>query len=150
MTEHLPVIDIRAQLLARTFQREAMPLPFARDIFLLETHIAGIQYHQAKTIRAELQPGLMLKLLREPNNVHDRLAIGILTLDNIKLGYVPRLRNAVLARLMDAGKLLVAEVTRVIEPEAAGDEDESLYWDEEFRPCHDENEVRFRISLREQ
>lgn len=150
MTEHLPVIDIRSQLLARTFQREAMPLPFARDIFLLETHIAGIQYHQAKTIRPELQPGLMLKLLREPNNVHDRLAIEILTLDNIKLGYVPRLRNAVLARLMDAGKLLVAEVTRVIEPEAAGDEDESLYWDEESRPYHDKNEVRFRISLREQ
>lgn len=41
---------------------------------------------------------------------HDSLAIIVLTGSSQKIGYVPRHRNPILARLMDADKVLVAEV----------------------------------------
>jgi hypothetical protein len=41
------------------------------------------------------------------------LAIEVLTQGRVKRGYVPKNSNPVLARLMDGGKLLVAEVASV-------------------------------------
>jgi hypothetical protein len=62
------------------------------------------------------------------------LAIEVLTPGRIKLGYVPKNRNPVLARLMDAGKLLTAEVCTV------------GTWEGWSRPSM---ELRLRISMRE-
>ncbi len=58
----------------------------------------------------------------------------MLTQGRTKLGYVPKNRNPVLARLMDAGKLLAAEVYTV------------GTWEGWGTPSV---EVRLRISLRE-
>jgi len=80
--------------------------PFARETLLLETHVAGTAHVAAAQIEPTLTTGDPLVLRRELTNPHDPYAILMLTEHGQKLGYVPRDRNEVLARLMDAGKLL--------------------------------------------
>ena len=84
--------------------------PFAREIFLIETHVAGTSHVPIRQIEPTLIPGASLVLRREPGNPHDELAILILTDGGEKLGFIPRDRNEVLARLMDAGKFLYARL----------------------------------------
>lgn len=113
MSTNLPIAVVTKELMRRTIDGDALALPFARDIFLLETHVAGIVHHQAASVKTQLSSGMALCLRREPSNQHDALAIEVLTVDGVKLGYVPRNRNPVLARLMDAGKLLLAEIAQI-------------------------------------
>ena len=54
----------------------------------------------------------MLGLQREDNKF-DSNAILILYEDGRKLGYVPEKDNIIFARLMDAGKLLKAKITKI-------------------------------------
>ena len=101
----------------------AIPLPFERDIFLFGTEIAGTSY--AKNIQVlydSLNEGDLVVLIREPDNPYDEYAIRIETADSeligyypsealmekeeMKLGYIPRVNNKIIARLMDAGKMI--------------------------------------------
>ncbi len=144
MADQLPMTAIMQQLMLQTLQKTAIALPFAQDIFLLETHIAGLRYYDIKNLSMPLQLAYTLMLRREPDNVHDELAIVVLTVTAQKLGYLPKFRNPVLARLMDAGKSLVAEVAQL----KAGDNTASAY----ARKATDPTaivDVRLRISLRE-
>jgi hypothetical protein len=84
--------------------------PFAKEIFLIETHVAGTSHIPIRQIEPALTTGASLVLRRESVNPHDPLAILILTENGEKLGYVPRDRNEILARLMDAGKFLIARL----------------------------------------
>ncbi len=84
--------------------------PFAKEIFLIECHVAGTSHVPIRQIEPTLTPGGSLVLRREPGNPHDELAILILTEGGEKLGFIPRDRNEVLARLMDAGKFLFARL----------------------------------------
>ena len=85
------------------------PAPFSSDLFLLRTEIAGTTHVVGiEELEPFLQPGDRLELIRVPSNPSDPNAIKIFTRDRIKLGYVPRKDNPILARLMDAGKLLHA------------------------------------------
>lgn len=80
--------------------------PFAREIMLIECHIAGTSHRDLKNIELSLAGGALLPLKREMANAHDPLAIMIYDEAGHHLGYVPRAKNEALARLMDAGKLL--------------------------------------------
>ncbi len=91
----------------------AEPPPLPGCVWLLQTHVAGMAYHQAEQAMDSLHAGSLLQLRREPSNAHDALAIEVLTESGLKLGYVPRNRNPVLARLMDAGQVLAAQVLSV-------------------------------------
>lgn len=82
-------------------------------ILLLECDVAGVAYYDAQAALPDLKPGARLVLRREPGNRHDTLAIEVLTAAGLKLGYVPRLHNPVIARLMDAGKRLEAKVVEI-------------------------------------
>ena len=88
-----------------------IPAPYSEDILLLSTfaagttHVAGIE-----ELEPCLQPGDRVKLVRVPDNPSDPNAIKLYTRDGVKLGYVPRQENQILARLMDAGKLLYAVI----------------------------------------
>jgi hypothetical protein len=88
-----------------------VPAPYSEDIFLLATaaagttHVAGIE-----ELEPFLRPGDRLELVRVPDNPSDPNAIKIYTRDRVKVGYVPRKDNQILARLMDAGKLLYAVI----------------------------------------
>lgn len=84
--------------------------PFAKEIYLIETHVAGTSHVPVREIEPSLSGGDALVLRREAQNTHDSFAILIITKNGDKLGYVPRDRNEILARLMDAGKLLFARL----------------------------------------
>jgi len=112
--------------------------------FLLETHIAGLHYYDIKNLSTPLQLADALLLRREPDNANDELAIVVLTVTAQKLGYLPKFRNPILARLMDAGKSMVAEVAQL----KAGDNAATAYAGKATDPAAIVD-VRLRISLRE-
>ena len=89
---------------------DGLTAPFAKEIFLIETHVAGTSQPSSREIEPTLAVNDSLVLRREINNPHDSLAILILTESGEKFGYVPRDRNEILARLMDAGKFLFARL----------------------------------------
>jgi hypothetical protein len=96
--------------------RSALPeLPFQREIVLLTCDVAGTSYvDDTEALEAELAPGGLLTCVREPHNRHDSLAIRLQTSGGHKAGYVPRASNEVIARLMDAGKVIRVRVTEVV------------------------------------
>ena len=92
--------------------------PFSRQIFLTHVFVAGCNHvRYIKKYLSELSEGDRITLLREPKNEYDELAILVKDAKNRKLGYVPRAQNHVMARLMDAGKLLYGIVTEIRGPE---------------------------------
>lgn len=88
--------------------------PFMQEIYLTHFEVAGLRY--SEHIQAYLEPlkeGDRLRLCREPKNEYDTYAILVQDQEKHKLGYMPRRMNHILARLMDAGKLLYVKVTSV-------------------------------------
>ncbi len=77
---------------------------------LLETPLAGFQYYRGAEIWESLAAGEEVRLVREPANKHDTKAIAVYR-DNLKLGYIPRVDNSVLANLMDQGRPVDAVIT---------------------------------------
>lgn len=99
--------------LTRAFGEKGVPVPFVKEIFLLESEVAGTGFVdgiEAKT--KSLKRGDMLTFQREPKNKYDALAIQVLNGKNERIGYVPRTDNEILSRLMDAGKLLFGRVRK--------------------------------------
>lgn len=87
-------------------------LPYEREIVLLTCDVRGTSYvDDIDEIEPEMVTGLRLLCMREPANAYDDLAIRIDTLQGRKVGYVPREKNEVVARLIDAGKVVFARVT---------------------------------------
>lgn len=86
--------------------------PMIRDIFLLDTWIAGTAGLNDPSALRALKPEEELVLRREKNELDD-LAILVLTGSGKKLGYVPEKDNGIPARLMDAGKSLKAKIRSV-------------------------------------
>lgn len=81
-----------------------------RLVELLRCPVAGLSYYDYGRVADRLVAGTGLVLQREPGNPHDPRAIAVFTADAVKLGYVPRIDNAALASLMDAGYDLRARV----------------------------------------
>ena len=89
-------------------------LPFERDIFLFDTHVAGTSYAEGiEELAAYLKPEDRLSFFREPDNPYDEEAIVVKTDAGVKIGYIPRKDNVVFARLMDAGKILFGKIKSV-------------------------------------
>jgi hypothetical protein len=85
--------------------------PFHQHIYLVDAHIAGTTHVRGiKEIEPRLAVGMRLNFFREADNPYDPLAILIKNADGNKLGYVPRDKNEILSRLMDAGKLLYGTI----------------------------------------
>jgi len=111
MEQSLAKIDPALLALMRgAFGKDGALMPFAREIMLVECHIAGTSYRDIKSVEAGMAPGMLLLLKREPENAHDPLAIMIFDEAGHHLGYVPRVKNEAVARLMDAGKLLFGKL----------------------------------------
>ena len=84
--------------------------PFTREIYLLDIVIAGTTFCKEITeIEPQLLPETVLKLIRQPQNQHDELAIGIYY-NTIRIGWVPMENNEVISRLMDAGKAFFCRI----------------------------------------
>ena len=109
MTNEIAVIE--KNWLSIAGQAADLPVPFEQEIFLEECHVAGTMHVDDILIKAKgVTIGTALVLKRDPQNEHDALAILVETAAGEKLGYVPSKHNRILARLMDAGKQLIAKV----------------------------------------
>lgn len=86
--------------------------PLIKEIHLFDSYIAGTTHLEDKSVLEQIKIGDMLTLQRE-NNKFDSNAILILNGEKKKLGYVPEKDNIIFARLMDAGKLLKAKITKI-------------------------------------
>jgi len=88
--------------------------PFSRQIYLLSATIAGTGYiDNIEELTDNITIGSKLRLVREADNKFDKLAILVKDQQGNKLGYVPRSDNPILARLMDAGKLIYGIVNSI-------------------------------------
>ena len=86
--------------------------PLTREIHLFDSYVAGTTHLSDPTVLDEVAPGDRLTLQREQNRFDDN-AIVLLTQTGKKLGYVPEADNLIFARLMDAGKLLGAQIADI-------------------------------------
>jgi len=72
----------------------------AKEIRLCSPYVAGFQYYPGTENEPLLKENDHLRLIRESQNPHDCYAIEVFR-DDVKLGYLPREENKVIARLMD-------------------------------------------------
>ncbi len=111
MTGGIAVInDIQLALIKGSFGKDGLPLPFVKEIFLLHCHVAGTTYKDFENIEPGVQEGNFLTFKREANNKYDELAISVYDEVGNNIGYVPRDKNEILARLMDGGKLIFGKI----------------------------------------
>ena len=110
------IVKITPELLALVGTGTANSLmPFSREIFLLDIVVAGTTYcEKIYEVKSELTPGTVLRMIRQPQNKYDELAIGIHYKD-VRIGWVPRELNEVISRLMDAGKEFFCRIEKVAE-----------------------------------
>jgi hypothetical protein len=101
------LIKVSSGLLAAlskgTLTIDVMP----REILVLECLVAGTSFRTLQTIEPEMNAEVKLNMKREGDNKFDEFAIA-LYFDKNKIGYIPRDKNEVIARLMDAGKQFFA------------------------------------------
>lgn len=97
-------------LIRKSIDGKGLPMPFVKEIYLLKTHIAGTTFLDLEDVEPELQEHQLLLFKRESNNKVDKMAIVIATESGLKLGYVPKDQNPIMARLMDAGKILFGKL----------------------------------------
>ncbi|HRH65290.1 MAG TPA: HIRAN domain-containing protein [Bacteroidia bacterium] len=100
------LITINPGLLALIEGRDSSLLLFARELMVLDCHVAGTSYQDLDEAEPTMNPGDRFLLIREPQNEHDTFAVAIYTAGRKKLGYLPRNKNETIARLMDAGKII--------------------------------------------
>lgn len=86
--------------------------PLMQEIHLFDSYVAGTSHLKDKSVLETIKISDRLNLMREDNK-YDEKAILILTDSGRKLGYVPEKDNIIFARLMDAGKKLTAEITKI-------------------------------------
>ncbi len=88
---------------------------FAREILVLQCLIAGTSFRKLDKVQDDLKETVQLEMKREGNNEFDNLAVA-LWFQKTKVGYIPKDKNEVIARLMDAGKQFYATIhTKEIE-----------------------------------
>ncbi|MCR4647650.1 MAG: HIRAN domain-containing protein [Lachnospiraceae bacterium] len=110
MANNLVISEVNSLAVSGNFDLSKMIKPLQKELFLLDTYIAGTMYIEDKSIFEDLKDGECLTLKREPKNRFDKKAILVLDNQKRKLGYVPEKDNAVFSRLMDGGKMLFCKV----------------------------------------
>ena len=86
--------------------------PLSQEIHLFDSYVAGTTHLKDPSVLENIVIGDKLTLQREDNKF-DSNAIMVLNSEKKKLGYVPEKDNIVFARLMDAGKLLIAKINKI-------------------------------------
>ena len=86
--------------------------PLVREIHLFDSYVAGTTHLEDDSVLEKIRPEDKLRLQREDNKF-DSNAILLFTEEGQKLGYVPERDNIIFARLMDAGKMLVAKIKKI-------------------------------------
>jgi hypothetical protein len=74
--------------------------------------VAGFRYYRGPELIDRMRPGEPIRLVAEPGNPHDPLAVRV-EYAGEKLGYVPRRENPVLSRLLRDGARVEGRVVEV-------------------------------------
>jgi len=82
---------------------------FRKDMLALSCLVAGTSFRSLKETEPLINLQTVFKLKREQDNEFDKKAVAIY-FDNEKIGYVPKVKNEVIANLMDAGKKFSAKL----------------------------------------
>lgn len=86
---------------------------FTREIFLLDIVVAGTTFcKEIQEIERYLEPEMNLRMVRDPKNIYDKMAIAILY-EKTRIGWVPKELNLIISRLMDAGKAFFCRIEKV-------------------------------------
>ena len=92
-------------------QAKEMPVAFQQVVFLTNCHLAGTnEIADIKDKVDGIKNDEPLVLHRAATDATDARAVSVETASGTLIGYVPRRYGAVMARLMDAGKLLSAKL----------------------------------------
>ena len=86
--------------------------PLISDIHLFDTYIANTAVNNNREAIDRLTVGTELSLRREVNKFEES-AIAVMDAGGDKIGYIPEKDTVIFARLMDAGKLLIARVSNI-------------------------------------
>ncbi|MCF6240678.1 MAG: HIRAN domain-containing protein [Bacteroidales bacterium] len=78
-------------------------------IYLLTTYVAGYQYYDGETIEKQFKKSAQLKLCLEESNAYDKNAVE-LYYNDVKIGYIPRMDNEIIANLLRKNKEIYAEI----------------------------------------
>ena len=107
--ENKSLIKVNSGLLAALSTGQLNIDVFKKEIIVLECLVAGTSFRKLDKVEAELLCTVQLEMKREAKNEFDDFAIP-LYFKNVKVGYIPRDKNEVIARLMDAGKAFYATI----------------------------------------
>ena len=84
-----------------------------RRVTIQTSPINGMAYYEADRVLPALRVGDTLELRREPDNRHDDRAVEVYW-RNRKLGYLPRVENAAVAQMADAGQWLECSIVDIV------------------------------------
>ncbi|MBR6020301.1 MAG: HIRAN domain-containing protein [Lachnospiraceae bacterium] len=115
MAEELMINPKQVVAIAKGGDLSTLLKPLQHEVLLFDSYVAGTSHIKDETILDALKVGDTLWLRREPENRFDANAILVLDGEKRKCGYIPEKDNIVFARLMDAGKCLIAKIVRLEE-----------------------------------
>lgn len=77
----------------------------SKQIFLLDSYLSGIKY--IRNFNLKIKEAIMLDLYREYNNISLN-TVAVYNEKKEKVGYIPKEQSEIIARLIDAGKKIIA------------------------------------------
>ncbi len=86
--------------------------PLSHEIHLFDSFVSGVLQMKDSTVLEKLKPEEKLVLQRK-ETLFDSNTIEIYTEQGVRIGYIPEKDNVIFARLLDAGKLLIARITDI-------------------------------------
>ena len=90
-------------------------LPAADAVIVVQrSPLAGFRHYEAPAVWRDVSTGDRLELVREPDNPYDRNAVRVVWRGRT-LGYLARRDNEAVARQLDRGAPLQANVARLVE-----------------------------------
>lgn len=109
MDDNQSLIKVNSGLLAALGNGSISINVMPKEILVLECIVAGTSFRKLDEVEAELKSEVKLQVKREAKNKFDEWAVA-LVFNKTKVGYIPRDKNEVIARLMDAGKQFFAVI----------------------------------------
>ncbi len=107
--DNTSIIRINPGLMAALSTGQLSIDVFKKEIMVLECMVAGTSFRKLEKVEAELISKVQLEMKREGKNEFDAFAIALYFRDG-KVGYIPKDKNEVISRLMDAGKAFYSTI----------------------------------------
>jgi hypothetical protein len=118
--------DVNRALLATALAIAGGRIAVARAATpLFDFAIAGGHFHGLEAALGRIEPGTKFALVREADNPYDANAVAVY-LDGLKLGFIPREANSPVARLLDRGERVSAQVLRMLDIQRASEVPDEL------------------------